>query len=127
MEHYHFHQFYIYKIREAIISDTVEFFLRKFPMPSMSSEDATNQLAQDLIHDLENMAPVATYNTIGTEQTAALRSLAEIFIIVQYRPIPAPTPRVVQDEAPQRANNDNISSPRVITANNPSFIAPMNQ
>ena len=127
MEHYRCHQVYIYKIRSTRISDTVEFPPHKFPMPRISSADEAFQAAQDLIHVLENSAPAETYNAIGTEHTAELCCLVEIFLIIKHIPIPAPTPRVIQDAAPPRVNNENIASPRVTTTTTPSIISPMNQ
>ena len=70
---------------------------------------------------------VAQYNTIGTEYTASLRRLAEIFFIIQPLPIPAPNLRVVQDAAPPRMNNYNVAPPRAIMTTNPSDIAPTNK
>ena len=96
-------------------------------MPRVSSADAAAQAAQDLIHALEKPSTTAPYNTIGTGHTVELRRLAEIFCIVQPRPISATTPKVVKYEAPPRANNDNIAPLRVKTAIAPSVVSPMNQ
>ena len=119
MENYHFHQVYINKTRATWISDTVKPPPYKFPMPHTPSADATAQAAQYIIHDMKNPAPAPPYNTKGTEQTAALCRLAEIFRIIQPRPTPAQTLRVIQDKAPPRVNIDNVAPPRVNTTTNP--------
>jgi hypothetical protein len=80
MEHYRCYRTYITKTRDTRITDTVEFFPTRVPMPKLSSKDAARQAAQDLIHALKNPHPAApVFYPLGAPETTALKQLADIF------------------------------------------------
>jgi hypothetical protein len=60
-------------------ADTVEFFPSKLPMPKLSSADAAQDAAQDLIAALQNPSLAAPFHPMGDAQLTALRQLATIF------------------------------------------------
>ena len=65
MEHYRCHKAYILPKRAECISHTVDFFLKQFNMPQMSSTDTTIHATQSLIHALHNPDPVSPLYTLG--------------------------------------------------------------
>ena len=79
MEHYRCHKAYIPNKRVERISDTIEFYPKKFNTPKMSSIDATIHAAQDLIYSIQNPAPEISPEKLGNGQKKALRTLEEIF------------------------------------------------
>jgi hypothetical protein len=79
MEHYRCYQIYVTKTQSYRISDTVEFFPHQVPMPKLSSADAAQQAARDLIFALEHPTPAAPFHPLGEAQLTALRKLATIF------------------------------------------------
>ena len=88
-----------------MISDIVDFFPQNYIVPKMSSTDSTIHTVQDLIHKLQNPAPVILLVTLGNYHTAALRAVSKIFYKSTPRGIPT---RVVQKEM-ERQNQPNIS------------------
>ena len=76
MEHYRCHKAYIPKKIAGRISDTVEFFPKKFNMAQMSSMDANYHAAQDFIYVLHNPSPEILLVKLGNGHKEALKTLA---------------------------------------------------
>ena len=79
MEHCRCHKSYIPKTRAERISDTVDFFPKKFHKPQMSYMDATYHATEDLIFSLHNTAPASPLLKLGHGHKEALKTLADIF------------------------------------------------
>jgi hypothetical protein len=79
MDHYRCYEVYIPKTQAYRIADTVEFFPAKIPMPKLSSIDAAQHAALDLIQALQHPHPAAPFHPIGDTQHVALQQLAKIF------------------------------------------------
>jgi hypothetical protein len=97
MEHYRCYRVYVTKTQAYRIADTVEFFPSKVPMPKLSSQDAAQHAARDLIHALQHPAPAAPFHPMGEAQLTALRQLATIFSdalprVTQTPQTPTPAP-----------------------------------
>jgi hypothetical protein len=78
MEHYCCYHIYVPKTQAYRIADTVDFFPSKVPMPKLSSADAAQHAAQDLLAALQNQSPAAPFHPMGDTQLTALRQLATI-------------------------------------------------
>jgi hypothetical protein len=101
MEHYRCYEVYIPKTQAYRIADTVEFFPSTIPMPTLSSANAAQHAARDLIAALQNPHPAAPFHPIGDAQHVALKQLAEIFGTAAPRvPNPAAAPSVTKPAAP---------------------------
>ena len=87
-----------------MISDIVEFFPQNYIVPKMSSTDSTINTVQDLIHELQNPAPVIPLVILGNYHTAALRALSKIF----YKSIPRCIPMRVVPKEMERQHQTNI-------------------
>ena len=99
MEHYRFHKSCIPKTRAERISDTVEFFPKKFKMPHISSMGATYHSAQDLIYALHNPEPAIPLVKLVDGHKGSFRALLEIF---RKANPPAVPPRVSVREVGQK-------------------------
>ncbi len=105
MEHYRCHRVHITKTNGKRITDTVEFFPTKLKMPKLSSIDAAQHAARDLIHALQNPHPAVPFHPLGEPKLEALRELANIFNTTtgnapDKRKETTPAPRVA-DQQPQ--------------------------
>jgi hypothetical protein len=93
-EHYRCYKVYVNSTRASRISDTVEFFPYKVPMPRTSSADAALFAARDLIAALQQPAPAGPF-AIGDQQLMALSRLAEIFNNAMIKPSTGQAPQRV--------------------------------
>ena len=98
-EHYRCYQIYIPKPQGTQICDTVEFFPTNCSLPKVSSHDAAIYAVNDLIMALTKPQPPNPFLSIGDEQIAALKKLANIFKTTTTKQ-PISTPRVPDIEPP---------------------------
>ena len=70
---------YIPNTETEIVSDTTDFFPETLTLPILSSKDSETHAAAFLIYALLNPTPTSPLTTLGGNQKAALRRLAEIF------------------------------------------------
>jgi hypothetical protein len=114
MVHYRCYHIYVTKTRSYRIADTVEFFPSKIPMPKLSSANATQHAAQDLISALQNPSPAAPFHPMGDAQLTALRQLATILDTSTTRPrVPTalPGPKKPLPEPKQHAASATLPIP----------------
>jgi hypothetical protein len=101
LEHYRCYTVYITKTNATRISDTVEFFPTNTMLPSLTSADAAQHAARDLIQALLHPHPGAPFLPFGDDKIKALKQLATIFHTAPPRVDPA-VPRVTPSPADQR-------------------------
>jgi hypothetical protein len=111
MDHYRCYKIFIPKTNSTRITDTVEFFPTTFAMPRLSSADAAQHAARDLIAALKTPAPSAPPFQLGDKTLTALRQLSTIFDAACPRVAPEnlPTPTPAESSFPIKANAPNTA------------------
>ena len=80
MDHYRCHTVYVKKKQEELISDSVEFLPEHNKIPGISNQEATTNVALDLIEAIYNPSPKAPFASyIGAFKLQEMSQLLGIF------------------------------------------------
>ena len=114
-DNYQCYTIYIPDTRSESIIKTVELSPHDFPVPKLSSADATRQSVEDLMKDLSNTAPWPPFS-IGDDQFQAIKTLHKILVtsLPTIYPNTAPSPRVISP-VPITAPSLRVTLPDPIT------------
>ncbi len=93
MEHYRCYRVFVSKSKAERITDTVEFFPQRIPVPYRSPADVAVQAPQELVPPLQQKTPPTPFAHVGHDQLEAIQQLADIFRRHSAKP-PTTAPRV---------------------------------
>lgn len=123
--HYRSYRVWVNETSAERISDTLVWFPTKVVMPTVSSADAAEAAARDLISALLHPSAASPLAPLGDSKTAALRELATIFgqITDSSTDHPDETPSASLNREPQQG--DNATSSAITFAPNATLVEPV--
>lgn len=108
-DHYRCVQCYIPSTRSVRISDTVTFFPKVVPFPSVTLDDFLRQATSDILFILQNPPSIPSL-TCGDDTKNAIVQIAKLFHRAEKMPDP-PTPIITDVELPRVAPTTTLTAP----------------
>ena len=90
LDHYRCYRVFTIKTKAERITDTVEFFPQRTPVPYTTPTDVAIRATNDLIRVLENPTPSTPFAHVGHNQMEAIQLIADIF--QKHLPTTPPSP-----------------------------------
>lgn len=118
MDHFRYHRIYVKETRAKRISDTVQFIPTHCRMPYASSVDKALVALKNLVSAISKVKPESPFS-LKDEEAESIKKLAKIFKRRKTTESVEALIVIPTNIAPQRVNQSDVASPRVVPLETP--------